>query len=257
MSRFIDELCKVGQKSTTPMGFGSGTASTSDDSQMILAASVSNTLIVNNPTLANASTDVFLVSGEGQDLDRIDSTLTGKIWGVRSCQFTATQGTQLAEKGCDFIVFESMLTEASLLNLNDLGIVATLSSEMSEETIRSISDLQIDAVLYSPPLRTLPMTIEVASNIQKVLSLLDKPIIVEAPEGAGSPELELLRNIGVASVLVGLRNKKQLSKLSKVKDDIRNLPKPRIKRVDRSAILRSEDASVESHDDDPHDDEDY
>lgn len=239
------------------MGFGHGPASGGGDSQIVLAARVLGDAIVKGPPLVDAAADAFLVAAEEEDLDGVASALKERVWGVKSGRFDAGRGRRLAEMGCDFVVFESMDTEASLLNEEDLGVVVTLDAGMGEEAVRAISDLPVDAVLLRPALRDLPLTVGAAADVQKVLGLLEKPLVVEAPSGAAGPDLELLRNMGVAGVVVDLDNRKQLKRLAGVKAGIQELPRPRSKRQERSALLPHQAGPVEGHDHWADDEDDF
>jgi hypothetical protein len=255
MSKFIDALSGVGQKPISPMGFRNSTTDHPDTSQLIVVSSVSDKFISKNSSLVKKPFDALLISIGNQKPDYIPSKSEKIIWGARSREFTAQKASNLAKNGCDFIVFESLQTHASLLNNDDLGIVATLKPEMSDETIRSIADLQIDAVLYHLPVIEKPVTIEVASAIQRVLNLIDKPMLLEITNMVDSSEIELIRNMGVSGISVNVNSQKSIKELSKIRDAIGNLPKPKVKQIDRDAILPNEQSPIENNEHDVYDDD--
>ena len=93
------------------------------------------------------------------------------------------------------MVFESWDTEASLLNEEDLGVIATVRvtttekegryygvPAMDEQAVHALSELTYGLV-FSPALRDLPLSVEAAVDIQRILSVVDKPLIVEARKG--------------------------------------------------------------------------
>jgi len=237
------------------MGFGNSTTDHPATSQLIVVSSVSDKFISKNPSLVKNPFDALLISIGKQNTNYLPPKSEKTIWGARSPEFTTQEALSLAKNGCDFIVFESLQTQASLLNNDKLGVVATLKPEMSEETIRSITDLQIDAVLYHSPIIEKPVTFEVASAIQRVLNLIDKPLIIEIAEVVDSSEIELLRNMGVSGISVIIDNQKRIKELSKIRDAIGNLPKPKVKRIDRDAILPNEQGSIENNEHDLYDDD--
>tara|TARA_Y100000588_G_scaffold180699_1_gene194485 strand:- start:12493 stop:13263 length:771 start_codon:yes stop_codon:yes gene_type:complete len=255
MSKFIDALSVVGQKPISPMGFRNSTTDYPDTNQLIVVSSVSDNFLYKNPSLVKKPFDALLISIGSQKPDYVPSKSEKIIWGARSPEFTAQKASSLAKIGCDFVVFESLQTQASLLNNDNLGIVATLRPEMSDETIRSITDLQIDAVLYHPPIIETPVTIEVASAIQRVLNLIDKPMILEITNTVDSSEIELIRNMGVSGISVNINTQKRIKELSKIRDAIGKLPKPKVKQIDRDAILPNEQSPIENNEHDIYDDD--
>lgn len=254
MSKFIDALTKAGQKSPAPMGFGPASGRDEGNPQIVLAARLLVGKVAKSPRLTEARADAFLLAGN--PTDPVAKALKDRVWGVRAERWSADEGRGLIDGGCDFVVFESMDTEAGLLNEEDLGVVITVNPEMGEEAVRALSELPVDGILFSPALRELPLTVGTAAEIQKVLGLVDKPLIVEAPEGIGSGDIELLRNLGVAGLFVDLDDMDHMDRVAGIKADIQRLPKPKAGRRERNALVPSTAGQEEAHDH-PVDDDDY
>ena len=259
MSRFIEALSEVGQQSPASMGFGPASKSRSAPPQIMLVARVLTEDLEKDASLAEANVDAFLLgppSAEGRQLDAAAKKIGKRPWGVRLDKFSAKQVSRLIKKGCDFIVFESMDTDAAVLNEEDLGTVVTLSHELGEEVIRSICELPVDAALFSPAQRTLPLTIDGLAKIQLVRGLTDKPFIVEAPEGLGQVDLEALRNQGIAAIIV---DAPPLDRVAKVREAIDSLPPRKSGPSQRDALIPYAAAGQGSDVDIPDegDDEDY
>ena len=233
MSRFIDLLEKAGQQAPPSLGFARASGGQGPAPQIILVARLLPKDLAKAPGLAKADVDAFLVALDGEKLGA-PKGLRERLWGGRLEEFSSAQVKQLTEKGCDFIVFESMDTEAAVLNEEDLGTIVTISSDLPEEVIRSTCELPVDAVLFSPSLRSLPLTVEQLVAIQRVRGLTDKHFIVEAPLGLGQADMEALRNLGVAGVIVDIP---PLDKLSEVKGSIENLPRRKARPSQRDALI--------------------
>ena len=252
MSKFIDALNEAGQGPSAPMGFGASVASKGPP-EIVLVARVMPDELAKTPRLRDAAADGFLVAApEGKAaLDAVSEALSGLTWGVRNELFRAGDAAVLPESGCDFIVFESMYTEAGVLNTEDFGVVPTVDlegarlSQMEDEDIRALSRLNVGAFLFGPSLRTLPLTIQAAIGIEKVLGLVHKPLVVEAPEGIDKADIEVLRDIGVSGLIVDLDSSADMDRIAKIRTDIETLPKPKPKSRGRDALLPAVESSLE------------
>lgn len=240
MSRLIDMLERSGERAAAPLGFGSASARQAAAPQVLLIARVLSEKLKEDPALAEADADAFLVGARSTDdstLDMIGQTLEKRVWGVRLPEFTAAQAKALKDKGCDFIVFESMDTEAAVLNEESLGVIVTASHDVGDEVARAMRGLPLDGVLYSPSLRSFPLTVQALVDIRKVLGLLGGPFVVEAPNGIASGDIEALRNLGIAGLVSDLDAAGDLEKLAKLRTDIAKLPRRRPKRERQTVVL--------------------
>ena len=182
MSRLIDTIEKAGLQSAPPLGFGAAAGMEQAAPDLVLIESVSAGQI-DDPALGTSVADAIVVKSSGST-ERTPS-LEGMVWGVRSSSFTLEQSTDLVDKGCDFVVFESLETHASVLNDEDLGVIAAVPADMDEESVRALLELPVDGVLFTPPLREPPLTIGTLMAVQALRGLTDKSLLVEAPGRAG------------------------------------------------------------------------
>lgn len=259
MSKLIDMLEKAGQQLPGPMGFGPATGKSAERNQIVLLARVLSDVLAKDRSLTKAEADAFLVGGNLDEADEFDNALGDRTWGFRNTGLTAADASKLAESGCDFVVFESFESEAAVLNIEDLGLVATVDADMDEEAVHSLGALPISAALRSPSLRELPLTVQTAADIQKLARLVGKPTLVEAPEGIGRQDIEVLRNIGVAGLIIDLDRPADVDRISETREAIAKLPK-RLPKSPRSDALLPQvgftaDAGADA--DEPDDDEDF
>ena len=151
MSKFIELLEKVGETAPAPLGFAAATDRDDAVPQMVLAARVLAADVADGPEAA-AEVEALLVETEYPLPDGAAEALEDRLWGVRLAPrpstYTVEQVEALVERGCDFVVFESMDTQAAVLNDDDLGKVVTLGSDVDEEVGRAVADLPFDAVLF-------------------------------------------------------------------------------------------------------------
>ena len=256
MSKLIELMERAGQQAPKPLGFAPAAELRDLAPQVVLLARLLPGDLKKDKSLAGASVDAFLVgpqSAEDPLLETAARSLGERPWGVRLVEFGAAQVKQLMERGCDFIVFESMKTEAAVLNKEDLGTIVTLSHDLGEEVVRSVCELPVDAVLFSPAQRILPLTVESLAHIQRVRGLTDKPMMVEAPDGLGESDLEALRNLGIAAVIVDVP---PVKRAEKVKKAIKSLPRRTQRRAEREALAPHIGPASEGGMPEPGDDED-
>ena len=241
------------------MGFNPASSGQQSNPDMVLVARGLPDETGKKAKLVTDAADAFL-EGPGS-VDKLDVKDVAKrmekhVWGVRAAEFDADQVRHLVDGGCDFIVFESMSTEAAVLNQEEPAIVATVSSDLGEQAIRAINDLQVDAVLFSPPQRDLPLTVEKLIDIQLVLGMVEMPFLIEAPLGMGAADLEVLRNLGVAGVIV---DASPPEKIVELRSAIDGLPrrKPRPGRDDAVVPRQVFEAGHDTHEPPDEDDDEY
>lgn len=228
MSKLIDMLAKAGQQTPSAMGFSPPDNQDLGGSQIVLVVRLlADNLSANLPLVNKTNADAVMVNLNSADFETIDKTLATlktSPWGVSSNNLTACEAKKLVEKGSDYIVFQSMSTQASLLNEEDLGVITTVTPDISEETMRALSELPIDAIMFSPDLENLPLTFEEVIDLQKVLGLLNKPLLVGISNKADCNDIELLRNIGVAGLILDLNTETDISKIATIRKTIDCLP---------------------------------
>ena len=236
MSKFIEMLESAGERAPGPIGFGPA-AARKPTPQIVLVARVLEEELAGDPGLADADAVALLLGADYPLAEPAVTALKDKVWGVRLSEpsvFSADQAKSLLENGCDFIVFESMETEAGALIEEDLGTVATVSPDLGEETVRATVALPLDAVLFGPAQRNQPLTVGDLVEVQRVRRLVSMPFIVEAPMGLGQADLQALRDLGVAGLIV---DAPPLEKIAEVKALIEALPRPQRGRSRDSALV--------------------
>ena len=273
MSKFIERLMKVGEQSPSPIGFGLPSGQRDVTTEIVLVARVVPGAVIKSPKLADSHADAYSLGADLSDEKGIEAAaeaLRDQVWGLRpSEKLSLASGQELAKKGCDFVVLESWDAEASLLNEEDLGVLGTVRvtttekkgrnhgvPAMDEEEVHALSQLT-HGLLFSPALRDLPLSVETAVDIQRILSVVDKPLIVEAPEGIGSGDIELLRNMGISGLIVDLNDQKDLDKIATIKEAIATLPRRKSKSGRADPLIPQTAPEMEAGDLDQDEDDDF
>ena len=254
MSRFIELLEKVGETAPAPLGFAAATGRAAAAPQIVLAARVLAGDLTDGPEVAAADAAALLVETEYPLPDAAAEALKDRLWGVRltpsPSAYTVEQVEALVEQGCDFVVFESMDTEAAVLNDDDLGKIVTLDADVDEEVGRAVADLPFDAVLFRPGVGKGRLALSDLVAVQRVRRLAGQPFVVEAPEGLEKADVEAMRNLGVEGLIVDVP---PAARAEKTAAAIRSLRKRPSRRRRSDALVPG--ASIEDDDDHYHDDE--
>ena len=202
MSRFIELLDRVREHTPRPAGFA---ASARSVGEFALIAQAPPEALADDPRLADTDADAFLLrlgSVDHPDLPAAAKALGDRIWGVRLPLFTLEQTRALVEIGCDYVIFDAAGTEAALLTLPDLGIVITVDHRSDEGIIRALAELAVNGLLFRPPIRESPLSFHTLANIQRVCGVIDRPMLLELPEGVCGTDLEVLRSVETTGLIV-------------------------------------------------------
>ena len=202
MSRFIELLDRVREHTPRPAGFAT---SGRNLDEFALIAQASPQALADDAALAGACADAFLLrigSVDHPALRDAAAALSGRIWGVRLPLFTLEQTKALITLGCDYVIFDAAGTEAALLTLPDLGIIITVDHRSDEGMIRSLGELAINGLLFRPAIRESPLSFHTLSNIQRVCGVVDRPLLLELPDGVCGTDLEVLRSVETTGVIV-------------------------------------------------------
>ena len=237
MSKLIERLEKAGLDAPIPIGFGPVSRRGEAAPAIMLVGQVTPEELAENPYLAKAQVDAFMVSVSSWKVSIFDSIVAAvgeRIWGVRANALDGKQAGRLKKSGCDFIVFNADDTAAEVLNDDDLGKLIAVGHDLTEETARAIHELPIDGVLFSPTEDLRPLTVQKLIDIQLVRGLVDKPFVMTTASTLGPPELESLRGMGVDGLVVEASSMKAIAK---TKEAIANLPRRKARATSRDVLL--------------------
>ena len=205
MSKLVDLLEKIDQVEPEPMGFSAVAGRDRRKAPIVLIGRVEPGRLAKSSKLADADVDaivVWLDDLKERSVDKVAKSLEGRLWGVRARDVSQESAKHLKEKGCDFIVFDGEATEAAVLNDKDLGKIVEVSPDLSEEMARAIHDMPFDVALFTPAGDLLPLTIGKMMSIHQVRGMIAKPFVMAAPTELGASELEVIRNAGIAGLLL-------------------------------------------------------
>ena len=133
--------------------------------------------------------------------------------------------TALAEAGCDFTVGTLDGTIATAVDTERMGQVLVAESAMDDTTLRALANLGLDALLVEHGKGAMSLADQL--QLVRLASFASTPLLVTVSPDAPVAELRVLRDSGVACVLLAAgASKAQIEGLS---DRLRAVParKPR------------------------------
>ena len=197
MSRLIERLEKLHEKIPAPIGFGASPRKDPSARSMLVIGETTLTKLPRLSKTSKSSMDALVIKIKPGDEDKISSkakSLEGIIWGVSAPKLD-NNIDKLKQAGCDFVVFDSNLTPASVMNDPDLGKFLNVSEEITENSASAIHELPIDGTVFAPKSSS-PLTVDDIIHIQKIGGMAGKIFVLEIDETMNLDDVEAIRETG-------------------------------------------------------------
>jgi hypothetical protein len=239
MSRLIDKLKRLRQSEPQPMGFMAGKTTVEKTRMQLVALVAAEDLDKVSAGLDSA--DACLVEIARPDgLGALEKACQLKDAAPAGGWIKSADGTTLKKAfsaACDFLVFPSSVP-VTAAQTEKVGRVLELDITLSEGLLRTVNDLPVDAVLVAGKADGSSLTLDRLMLIQRLVYMVNKPVLVTVPLLLTSPELQALWDIGVAGVVAGVDDEKSGEKLSELRKAIEKLNPPAFRKKSRmSAVL--------------------
>jgi hypothetical protein len=240
MSLLIEKLTKQRQNEPQPMGFGFllGKAKT-EKTQMLLIAEL---MADNWEKLADslkAADAVLLDVSKVDDMGVVEKACQVKdappAGGWLKSSAAAVLKKALTTE-CDFVAF-SPGAPVSLTQKEKLGRILEIDINLPDSLMRAAGDLPVDAVITTGKASELNLTISRLMQIQRLLHLVNKPLLSAIPDNLGLAELQSLWDMGVAGVVVEISDDKSLSALTELRAAIDKLESPAFRKKSKTMAI--------------------
>lgn len=194
---------------------------------------------------AKAGADAVIVSGDAGKLKDAGQAVLGAAPDKTDRKTVAA----LRDAGADFVVISRDAMAEGLLE-ERVGFVLELREDVEDTQLRLLGELSLDAIIVPAPKS--PVTVDGLLGLRRTAALGRAPLLVEDDGSADASYLQMLRDSGVAGVVLGAS---AIAKLGDVRGRIEALP-PRGKRreQDREAPLVPAQAHAGHEHDDDYDD---
>jgi hypothetical protein len=233
MSRFIEKLKQITHGAVQPMGFK--TVARAGRPQPLLVASLADAVSPGaGADIAGADAVLAPISGAGAII-KLAGPKGGIIPGGRLTEAAGDELSKSGVAGLDFVVFPAASLSLPILEIEGTGRVLEVEASADSVLLRAAARLPVDAVLVGGDGQ--PLTWQRLMEIQRLVDLVDKPLLVPVAARANQKELQALWDMGVGGFVVeaGAGPKDGLSKLRRVVSDL--TPPSKSRRGEQGAIV--------------------
>jgi hypothetical protein len=236
MSQLIEKLKDATRQRGQPLGFRANLAAKAP--AMMLVARLPGDNV--SPTTALTGIDAVLLELKGLSntaqlkaaAQRFGSTPLGAL--VK--KVNKQEAAQLAEVGCDFMVFPLTGTPVTVLKEKVMGRIMVIPAALEVSLAAAINELPVDAVLIQSEEEHF-LTVQSLMSIQRLTEILEVPALANLPPESGGEELETLKLAGVSGVVLSLDPRQAEAKIDELRQAIKALPAERKKPPTRRTAL--------------------
>lgn len=245
MSKLSDRIRRASKVEPAPMGFAAAARRAPSPTLMtVVRLSASESGKAGDAGKAGA--DAVILSGDAGKLKDAGDAILGAAPDKTDRKSVAA----LRDAGADFVVLSPDAPAEAMLE-EKIGFVLELRTELDDTHLRLLSDLTLDAVIVPGP--KAPFTVERLLDLRRVASLARAPLLVEDDGNADTPLLQLLRESGVAGIVVGAS---AIVKLGELRERIVAIPARGKRREEHAEALVPAQAQGHDHGDYDGDDDD-
>ena len=239
MSKLSKKIRAAGRAEPAPLGFASLPTQVRQDSLLC------GVRLRDPATAAGAASS-------GADFVILEDVARSKVKGVAKVKasvgvagdFDSDALEALVKAGVDFVVLAGPGAGAAPLADQSVGRVMALDSDLDDTYLRLLGDLGLDALVIAAP--EAPLTVERLLAVRRLSALARTPLLANAKPDIDAKSLELLRDSGVAGIVLD-----DAGKLAALKKRIAALP-PRGRRKENhaDAVIPAQVSGEHDHDED-------
>jgi hypothetical protein len=257
MSKLGDSIRRTLRTSSVPIGFGRAPQGATDRS--LVVSVVFSSLSADRAREAvskGADTCLFAVPDPKEaELEKVLEALGETPGGLLTQRADRSSLDRLADLGLDYVALEPEIAPAAALLHPRLGRVLIVADDLSDSHLRTLEAMSLEAVFLRS--WTGSLTVRAQMELQRIAGFSRKPLMLPVQPVIESPDLEALREAGVAVLAIDGDRREDLEALSALKQAVQSLPPRRRGRDERpEAILPSAQALAGAEQDEEEDDDD-
>ncbi|MEX0782831.1 MAG: hypothetical protein WD557_09290 [Dehalococcoidia bacterium] len=157
----------------------------------------------------------------------------------------------LAEAGCDFAVGSLDGTAATAVDTERMGQVLVAESAMDDTTLRALANLGLEALLVEHGKGAMSLADQL--QLVRLASFASTPLLVTVASDAPVAELRVLRDSGVACVLLAAGS--SIAEINALSDRLRAVPARKSRRDGAEMALVPSVAAAGAHHEEEEDDD--
>lgn len=231
MGKLADRIKAMARGAAPPIGFALAPPRAQPPS-LLVAALLDATGGEGMAQAIQDGADVVLVpvgpaTGEAA-LKAVRSALRQAMWGAVLEVGNKQDVERLQKAGCDFVVLRGGALSADVLSIEELDTLLEPDPAWEDTLLRGVEQLPVLAILYRVVAEA--VTIQQLLQVQRLVGLTRKPLLVVLPPTVSPQQLRPLRDAGVSGVVVPPASVKDF------RAAVRDLPPPK-KPKERAEVL--------------------
>ena len=234
MSKLIDKLERIARGSPVPMGFGA--LAKTDKVAALLMIGVVKPDKRKHPSVESVDAVLFEGAKDAAALGEAGKKLTDVPWGAVLTDGGVASTEAARTAGADFIIVHAAGTPVSALDGEQTTYLLTVTADLPDRQLRALEGLPVEGFVLRQAQLHQPITIEDLMTVSAVRSMTGKYLFVEASPELSAKELEALRDMDIAGILVDL-SETTAEALGKLRERLLGLPKPKDGKKGMSAVL--------------------
>ena len=243
MSKLAERIRRVTRPEPAPLGFAAAARKPAPTMLSLVRLSTGDAAKAREAAARGADA-VIIDSADPKKLKEQAEKADSVILGVRPQKAVREAVASLKGAGVDFAVVDAESAMAESLLEENLGYVLALHKSPDDTTLRLLGDLGLDALLVPAPMQ--PITLERLLELRRIAALSRTPLLTEITPDADSSLLQILRDSGVAGVVV---EGSAIGKLEGLRERIAALPPRGRRREERAeAVLPAQPAQADEED---------
>jgi hypothetical protein len=224
VSRLIDKIDKLGRGAITPIGFGVRVAQEKSPEMLLIGLTRAN--LFKGRMKIQSFCDGFIIRGSEFSSSIATGTkeLANVLWGAWPETLKSGDAESLQEKGGDFLVLQGDTIPLEALAEGEMGRILHVSLNATDQYLRTLDDLPIDAVLLElTDEKSVPLTLEHLVQIATIRTMISCPLMIVRPCKPSQQEIIAMRNAGVEALVIDI-TKVSPKELDHLHNSLINLP---------------------------------
>lgn len=262
MSKLLDLLQRISDGAPAPLGFGASRSNAVPGLALVGRASRPGTgRRPRGVPDAGPSLDAVIVDdASGADyLEQLGDLMGDLPWGPGLASLGADDAQACQDGGADLVAFTLESSAAAATGgEDDLARIVAVPSDLSDRQLRAVAALPVDGFILDMSSVSGPWTLHDIVAVGSLTRRTDKHVLVQVSAPPNGKELEALRNMGAAGLIVDL-SAVSADEVAGLKSALQDMPRPRSRRDRMRATVPSSgftpSAPPRREDDD--DDDDY
>lgn len=236
MSKLLDLLERISDGAPAPLGFGAARSNSVPGLALVgRAARPAAGRRPNGVPDAGPSLDAVIVDdATGADyLKQLGELLGDLPWGPGLASLDEGDAQDCQSGGADLVAFtlESSASGATS-GQDDLARFVAVPSDLSDRQLRAVASLPVDGFILDMSSVSGPWTLHDVVAVGSLTRRTDKHVLLQVSAPPAGKELEALRDMGVAGLILDL-SAVGSDDLSGLKSAVQDMPRPRSRRRDR------------------------